>query len=279
MEYFVKIEFECLCNLKCEYCHAGEHKYDVNESQIIEKMNEVFNLFSYNNTFFRVEGIGEITLYPKIIDYLTNKAKKEGYKIEVLSNGVLAYDFIKENESIKWVISLDGHKLEMNKYRKLSSEQVNRILNAIIDFNTEIQCVYSDQTIEEMNDFIEYLDSRNYKGFLHIFPMKHNDKPLGYYLDFNKLKKVNFIPDVKYYEKWKYIYENKMRNFHCDFFNSGFVYRIMHDEKEIRKIKCDCGKFKFEFNNLNENQYNISDCNTCINHFEYDVTTKLSNKI
>lgn len=52
MKQFVKVEFECFCNLNCVYCHAGEYKYNVEKSRVIEKMNHVFDVHNNADTFF-----------------------------------------------------------------------------------------------------------------------------------------------------------------------------------------------------------------------------------
>jgi MoaA/NifB/PqqE/SkfB family radical SAM enzyme len=270
MKQIIKIEFECLCNLDCEYCFRRGKKYEASVEKVRRQIDSIFEIYNPMNTYFRVEGIGEITLYPQIISYLNKKAK-ELYLIEVLSNGVLT-EVIKNNANLKWIISLDGHTVEMNKLRNLNEKQIDSILDIIINLNLEVQCVFSDQTIDEMNAFIQYLQLRNYKGFLHIFPRKFADRRNDKYLDYNKLVKATFIPDIEYFERWKYIYENQKRNFVCDFFKVGYVYRIMQNEGKIKKIKCDCGSFMFE----DEQRiiYDNKNCSTCINHFEYDMRRK-----
>jgi MoaA/NifB/PqqE/SkfB family radical SAM enzyme len=275
MNRFIKIEFECLCNLNCSYCHAYMNKHRTNTQKVIDEMEKIFSGYNPAATFFRVEGIGEITLYPQIIDYLAAKAENEGYMIEVLSNGLLTRKFIRETPSLKWLISLDGHTGHMNRHRNLNQTQVDKILDTIIEHNVEIQCVYNDQTIEEVNEFIRYLTFRNYSGFLHISPRKYHDKPLSHYLDYDKMIKADFIADEEYFKRWKYIIENQKRDFECHFFTEGYVYRIMRSDEETKKIKCDCGNFDFEYGSEEITSYNKCDCGTCICQFEYDVGRKL----
>lgn len=274
MRNFIKLEFECLCNLDCKYCFAGQYKFKVDEQRTIRLMESVFDKFDPKETMFRIEGIGEVTLYPEIISYLTKKVET-GYSIEVLTNGIISQKFIKDNPLLKWLISLDGHTTQMNKYRGLSEVQVQRILDTIIEFNTEIQCVYSDQSIEEINEFIQYLSSKNYKGFLHISPRRYDNIPLNIYIDSEKLHRTDFIAPEEYFRRWKYIYDNKNRDFICSFYANGFVYRIMHDEDEVRKIKCDCANHEFIYDNEKCSKSSEANCDTCINQFEYDVNRKL----
>ncbi|MFZ5989297.1 MAG: radical SAM protein [Bacillota bacterium] len=275
MRQFIKIEFECMCNLDCNYCHAYMNKHRANIKKIIHEMEQIFSKYDPTATFFRVEGTGEITLYPEIVDYLSDKAEREGYIIEVLSNGILAEEFIKETPSLIWIISLDGHTAQMNRHRNLSQPKVNKILDTIIEYNTEIQCVYSDQSMEDVNEFIEYLSSRNYSGFLHISPRKYHDKPLEHSLDYNKLIRTDFVAGDEYFKRWEYIINNNKRDFECDFFKRGYVYRIMRGDEETKSIKCDCASFEFEYDDEEKTSYNLCDCSTCICQFEYDVGRKL----
>jgi hypothetical protein len=184
--------------------------------------------------------------------------------------------FIEKTKGLIWVISLDGHTAHMNRFRRLNQSKVNDILDTITKHNLEIQCVYNDQTIDEMNQFIEYLDAKNYSGFLHISPRKYHDKPLEHYVDYTKLIKKDFVPDEEYFKRWDYIIKNKKRDFECDFFTKGYVYRIMRNDEETKRIKCDCAGFEFEYGNDEITNYNQYECDTCICQFEYDVNRKLS---
>ncbi len=279
MKNYFKIEFECLCNLDCSYCPSP--KFDINLENVLGNMQMIFSKINPHNSCIRVEGIGEITLYPEIIDFLNNKVKKEGYLIEVVTNGINCSQFISKNNALHWLVSLDGHTVEMNSYRNLSKTQIDEILHTVIKHDLEIQMVYNKQTIEEMNAFINILKSKNYKGFLHITPCRANNRLDGY-LDYDKLIKTNFIPSEEYFNKWKYIYENKNRNFVCDFLGNGYVYRIMqHDEGGIRGIKCDCAgghhgfTYKITEDSIENTKYSELDCGTCINHNEYNNSRKI----
>lgn len=274
MRQYRNICIEASCNLCCSYCGGSNVK--INEEVVINNLEKVFSRFDPNSSCFKVECLGEITLYPGIIEYLEEKAET-GYVIEILSNGTKTNTVVKSDTKLKWIISLDGHTIEMNRERNLNESQVANILDTILLLNAEIQCVYYNQTIDEMNSFIEYLAKRDYKGFLHIFPYRDN-KPLNVYIDYEKLLKTKFIPDYEYFRRWKYIYDNKKRDFTCDFFKNGYVYRI--SSEGIKMIKCDCssGSFRYEHPFENEKEYKVFPCGTCINHFEYNNTRKIVNE-
>lgn len=275
MKDFVKIEFECLCNLNCDYCHAYNNKYKLNVKKVLNEIERIILGYDPQNVYFRVEGIGEITLYPEILEFLNRKAKKDRYQIEVLSNGLLVDQYIDKMSSLIWVISLDGTTTKMNSHRNIKQAQLDRILQVIVKNNLEIQCVYYEQSIDEINEYIKYLEERNYKGFLHISPRKYHDRPLQHYLDYDKLYKTDFIPDEDYFKRWKSIIDKKCRDFTCEFFVYGYVYRIMRGEENTRLIKCDCANFEFEKQHNSSTTYGQKACGTCICQFEYDVKRKL----
>lgn len=286
MREFIKIEIDSACNLKCDYCfryfpHFG---FKVVMPSVIKKLEFIFSKYNPWTSVFRVECLGEITLYPDLLDYLMDKCRQEGYVIEVLSNGTGPLALANQDDNLKWFFSLDGHTPEMNKHRKLNRQQVESILDTAIGTGAEIQCVFWEQTIEEMNSFIAYLQGRVYRGFLHIFPCRLHGRPLEFLLKYDELLKADFIPDEEYFRRWEKVYESGKRDFTCDFFKNGYAYRIMPDEfcrtpDEIKKMKCDCGGGGFKMLNYEDDEPSCSpgDCGSCINHFEYNNSRRIVN--
>lgn len=262
----IKIEFECWCNLECKYCFL-EDIYRVDSDAVLLKILNIINRYDKERTVFRIEGIGEITLYPNIVDALDKLAQK-GYQIKALSNGV-NYDLIQKNNNIAWSISLDGNTEQMNCNRNLNQNTIQQIIEVILSSNLDIQCVYANQTIDELNQFIDYLKFRDYHGRLNIFPVKKEGNSVSTYLPYEKLHKAAFIPEKEYFEQWEQIYLKRGRTNVCNFFRNGYVYRIMHDGETVKQIKCDCGEFPYESEELK--RYDMSYCDSCINHYEYEV--------
>lgn len=265
MKNYKDIVIMARCNLKCLYCYGGSHDLDIDAT--IQSIDRLLNKFNRNEDCFRMECRGEILLYPKLVHYLENKAE-DGYRIEILTNGT-NLDVLSNKSKLKTVISLDGHTTKMNIARGLTQEQINKILEFIFLNNSEIQCVYMSQTVDQINKFIEHLAKNKYRGFLHIFPCivdgKHVNKPLTY----EELLKVNFIAPKEYFDRWKYINTYKKRNFECDFLKNGYCYYIKSDE--IFMLKCD------GISNTQETMYPFDyeremsiNCGRCINHNEYN---------
>ncbi|MFZ5351513.1 MAG: radical SAM protein [Bacillota bacterium] len=276
MRKFRGIVFLGKCNLRCWYCDKPE--YVVEQEKVIASLNRVFSKFQRDDTCIRVECRGEITLYRDIINYLERRAE-EGYRIEILTNGLLLRDVLGESTKIRCVVSLDGHTKSMNSFRHLNKNQVETILNNIFYYNAEIQSVYLGQTMEEMNDFINYLQSKSFNQRLHIFPCSIKGKLISKTIDYDTLQKASFLPPEEYFNRWKFIMENQRRDFVCDYFKNGYTYYIHNDD--IAMIKCDgtpkCHDFRHEFGE--ERSYDTYPCNTCINHNEYNNMRKIINEI
>lgn len=275
MRKFIKIEIAGSCNLRCEYCFRDKTKDITENYDFISKLDSIFKLYNPRTSVLRVESIGEVTLFPDLITYLENKCKTEKYVIEILSNGIKSGALILKNTHINWIFSIDGHTEKMNKYRKINQQQVENILNLAIETNSELQCVVSDQSIEEINEFLLYLKDRGYKGFLHLFPCRWDCKSLTMSPDYSKLEKVSFIANEDYFKKWKSVYENKKRDFECDFFINGYTYRI--SPYEVTKMKCDCSGSNYKVLHIRDSdeKYNSRNCGICINHFEYNNSRRI----
>lgn len=248
----------------------------VDEEKVIGSLKKILNRFNKNEVAMRVECRGEITLYQRIINYLENKAK-EGYCIEILSNGLLLANVLEEHTNMHCVVSLDGHNKRMNQFRKLNQQQVDTILDNIFRYKAEIQSVILGQTTDEINEFIQYLIDRDFNTRLHLFPCSIKGKLISKSLDYQALKQADFLPPKEYFYRWQYILENQKRDFVCDFFKNGYTYYIYN--KTIEMMKCDgtpnCHDFRVPFGE--EQHYKEYPCGTCINHNEYNNSRSFIN--
>lgn len=258
------------CNLSCKYC---EHpNYFVCEKDVIQSMDIIFKQFEQNKVCFRIEARGEITLYPLIINHIKNYAD-QGYRLELLSNGLLIDKVLKGYRKIGCVISLDGHTAKMNAMRGLLQSQVDQILKNIFLYDADIQMVYLNQSIEEVNTFIQYLKDKSYKGMLHIFPCSIKNKIVSKFLPYEQLIHAEFLPSKNYFERWKYVYDNNSRAFICDFDQNGYIYYIVN--KKIKMAKCDGNAAIWRLLHPFGEERDVSiNCMNCINNNEYNNQRK-----
>lgn len=257
------------CNIRCKYCEIKKAKVD--QPATITSLERIFARYSPDSVLFRVECDGEITLYPKILDHLQCRAAEDGYVVEVLSNGTKLPKCLAGRENLLWVFSVDGHTARMNAQRGLKQEQVDRIMDAAVELDAELQMVYHDQTIEEMNDFIDYLQGRGYGGLLHIMPLlAFKGQPLTVYLDYEQLHKAPFLPPAEYFRRWRHIYDHGTRDAVCDQITNGYNFQVSNGE--INMVKCDCYSVP---NHLfhgfgEEREFDQWPCGTCIANQEFN---------
>lgn len=256
------------CNLHCLYCKNTD--FPVLENKTITLMETIFNKFLPNRTAFRVQCRGEITLYKKIIHYLELKCE-EGYRIEILTNGLRVDKMLRKDTPLRLVISLDGHTEKMNRFRRLGQKQVNHIFENILRYKAQIQLVYNYQSLSDINAFIRLLKAKGYNNKLHIFPCSRNGK-ITDSIVYDKLEKASFLPPKYYFERWKYIKEYDCRTFVCDMIKNGYMYYIC--KNDIFMIKCDgtplASSLLKPFGEEIQYQDFEFPCGNCINHSEYN---------
>lgn len=257
------------CNLRCTYCEIKKAKVDV--AKTCDSIDQILKRFNPADTLFRVEADGEITLYPKILDFLAERVAQDGYRIEVLTNGTRFPACLRPG--LSWVISVDGHTERMNAERGLTQAQVDVILEHAVAQSADVQCVYHGQSIEEMNAFIDELSRREFKGRLHILPLLAlGGRPLKVHLDYESLHKAPFLERKEYFDRWDYIYRNGNRgDFVCDQIVNGFNYYVSDDRIEM--VKCDCYSppRNLTIKGLeDEREYDAFPCGTCLSHQEFN---------
>lgn len=256
------------CNLSCWYCERPN--YHINEDKVLLSMKKVVEIFNKEEVAFRFECRGEITLYQKVMNFIVNLAE-EGYRVEILTNGILLQKVLLKEAQVGVNISLDGHTPQMNIHRGLNEEQINLILENIIKYNANIQMVYYEQTIREVNEFIELLHDIGFKKNLYIFPCIIGGKMISHPISYDELNKKEFIQTKEYFTRWEYIHKNKCRkDFICDFTKNGYVYYIYNSF--VKMTKCDGNPLGVI--NLQGLSYETEDsefsCGCCINHCEFN---------
>lgn len=263
------IVIKAACNLRCSYCEVKKAKVDVAATN--RSLGRIIDRFRPEDVLFRAEADGEIALYPGIIDYLEKRSREDGYRIEVLTNGTRLPGCIRPG--LGWVFSIDGHTATMNRKRGLSQSQIDVILEQGVILAADLQCVYHDQSLDEMNGFIDALASRGFAGRLHILPLLAlAGRPLTVHLDYDRLHKAPFLEREEYFRRWDYIYRNGSRgDFVCDQIVNGFNYYVVGDD--IQMVKCDCYSPPrgLTIQGLqNEREYDAFPCGTCLSHQEFN---------
>ncbi|WP_374984800.1 radical SAM protein [Streptomyces fradiae] len=224
------------CNIRCTYCEVKKTKVD--QPATIRSLDRIFAEYEPDAVLFRVESDGEITLYPKIVDHLQKRAA-EGYRVEVLSNGTKLPRALEGRPDLLWVFSVDGHTEAMNAKRGLKQPQIDRILDAAVELGAELQTVYWGQPVDEVNAYIDLLESRGYRGLLHFMPLlAFKGRPLTVNLRHEDLHPADFLAPPEYFRRWNHIFETGRRDAVCDQITNGYNYQVSGDE--IRMVKCDC---------------------------------------
>ncbi|GGY24606.1 radical SAM protein [Paludibacterium paludis] len=264
------IVIKAACNLRCSYCEMKKARVDVGAT--IASVERIMRRFSPEDTLFRVEADGEITLYPQILDFLAERVRTDGYAIEVLTNGTRFPDCLRPG--LLWVVSVDGHTAGMNEARGLSQAQVDVILDHAVALKAELQCVYHGQGVEQINAFIAALDARGFAGRLHFLPLLATEgRPLTVHLDYAQLRKAPFLEREEFFRRWDYIFRHGRRgDFLCDQILNGFNYYV--DGDKISMVKCDCYSpvpDELEIEGLqSEREYDNFPCGTCLSHQEFN---------
>jgi MoaA/NifB/PqqE/SkfB family radical SAM enzyme len=257
------------CNLRCSYCEVKKARIDVHKT--IASVGRIIDRFVPSQTLIRVEADGEISLYPPILDYLAERVRNDGYRIEVLTNGTRLPQCLRPE--LRWVISIDGHTAAMNSKRGLKQAQIDTILHYAVELEADLQCVYHGQSVEEMNGFIDELQGRGFKGRLHLLPLLSlGGKPLEVHLEYEQLHKAPFMERKAYFDRWDYIRQHGRRgDFVCDQIVNGFNYYVSDDHIEM--VKCDCYAPPpgFTVHGLqDELEYDNFPCGTCLSHQEFN---------
>ena len=160
------------CDSSCAYCYLIQGKninfaysYSGELAVRLDKILE-FAKIHFPSPLVKLCG-GEIFLMDNLHEY-TKKLLKEYAYVLIQTNARLIQD-----EDLEWIIkerrvllqiSIDGHTLEMNKYRFKDKELMKRVLHILAvlkanDVYTEVTSVIHKFNIEHYEEFLQYLDS------------------------------------------------------------------------------------------------------------------------
>jgi MoaA/NifB/PqqE/SkfB family radical SAM enzyme len=186
------VVMEDICNCSCQYCLTAssnfkdKHKFLFCEEEINFNLDKLLNdensyregqslknnidfisdwIVKNTNTLILKLSGGEIFLVKNIIEYI-KKVSPKYKRVQVLTNGtLLSESIISELSAIKNLclqISMDGHTLQMNKYRVKNERMQQKLCNVLdlcssYNIPVEINCVITNANLDRLYEFAGYL--------------------------------------------------------------------------------------------------------------------------
>lgn len=160
------------CNLRCEYCYAGEKTNKVMDIETAKKIVDFISLISppteeLNIGFFGGEPLLEIDFINDVIKYIHTKNLLNPLSFSITTNGTLlnnaAIDFIKEH-NINISVSIDGPEDIHDMYRKDKYgkgtfkhvlKNIDKLANSLDYF--QVNSVYTPQTVSRIDETVRFL--------------------------------------------------------------------------------------------------------------------------
>ncbi len=168
------------CNLSCKWCYRLDPKYE----SILDKDLDfaIFQEFVKNTAgkfrMVHLAGLGEITLYPKLIEAI-QLSKNLSEKVKFTSNGVLL-TFDKIDEYVKAglthiEISIDAfEKKKLEEFRGVDLDHLTKIVHYISEktpLYLQINSVVSNENAEWLINMVDvFKDAQNIKIW-HTIPL------------------------------------------------------------------------------------------------------------
>lgn len=172
------------CNLRCDYCRPnwifkGDlRSYFSNSFSTLMQVKKIFEellLEGYIFAIYKISGYGEITVLPHFEELLieVDSSLKIAPVNQIITNGIALNqkrldNLISQFPEILFNISLDGHTLEMNRYRFKNIEYLDRIMKSIdhlvgSGIPVEVNTVITDANANHLPTFLEYFVELGYK--------------------------------------------------------------------------------------------------------------------
>ncbi len=171
------------CNLRCDYCYAGEKHNSAMELTTAKKIVDFAFLITPENEpidfgFFGGEPLLQYQLIEKIITYINDKNSSHPRTFHMTTNGTLLNDeiieFLRKYE-IKLNVSIDGPEHIHDKYRKDKHNQgtLKKVLKNIKQLSKElhiqVNAVYTPDTVTQLQDIVQFLIQNNLYN-IHLNP-------------------------------------------------------------------------------------------------------------
>lgn len=215
------VVYEDVCNSRCTYCITStsdlkeKHKLMVNKNtydneSLMARLDQITEAL-FNKTGARILKVsgGEIFLVKNILKFI----EKHGcsYKrIQILTNGLLLNEELVENlskiQNVCVQISIDGHTMEMNRYRVEKQKLQDKILSGlrlcqVYNIPVEINCVLTDANTDKIYTFAEYLTQYDHV-ILQPFPIRGTlrDK---FYPKEEQIKAIEIL--IENYSKYEHV--------------------------------------------------------------------------
>ena len=194
-----------LCNLRCKYCpcevtlmkRKGDlvvmkdspfgPAYREPVAAALTRSNRVVSMIAQkiDMTVLKLSG-GEIFLLPEFMAALPTLARKYPV-VQILTNGTLINDRIIDSlsamKNIHIQVSLDGHLIEMNRYRFRNSHLLSAILKNLQRISAagipiEVNSVLTNANIARWFEFAEQVSQRVSAGTVYPFPVRSHPELL-----------------------------------------------------------------------------------------------------
>ncbi|WP_428739318.1 radical SAM protein [Sulfurimonas sp.] len=172
------------CNLRCEYCYAGEKSSCTMDIETAKKIIDFIILITppkedLSIGFFGGEPLMELGLIDEIIEYIYTKNLPHPISFSITTNGTLlnssAIDLIKKH-GINISVSIDGPQDIHDKFRKDKygngtfnriSKNIKNLANHIEYF--QVNSVFTPLTIKRLDETVRFLiDNELYR--IHLNP-------------------------------------------------------------------------------------------------------------
>ncbi len=293
------------CNLQCSYCR-DRLVYDSSEiADVLPRVQEVLKINQIADyDIFKISGYGEITLAPafsEIIPLILDK------RLLVITNGTKwndsSLETLLKHPDPSLCVSLDGHTIEMNQYRRFTTRQLERTLSLLktsdqLKLPIEINCVLHKRNIDSFEEYLSFA-AQNFGGVM-IFPFPVRYFPFMKYDDYapstdqvknftSKLSKMyntysQILPPEQYLDRLSIFLSKGKRSFVCTV--PTFVIGV---NGTMDVLGCPCGPQEHLGNIKSDKSLVLSnlvksergrwpECANCFNHYEV-ISMYIDNKL
>ncbi|MFC1671394.1 GTP 3',8-cyclase MoaA [Spirochaetota bacterium] len=231
---YLRVSITDKCNLRCKYCMPPEGVVLLTHNEILrnEEFVELIKVFvEMGIDKIRFTG-GEPLLRKNFMDIISNTRKLFPHvKLALTSNGILLGKYLEDLRSLKVnKINISLDTLSRGRYETLTGrDSFNEVLENIdsaLDmdcFNIKINTVLFEETLDEIDDFLEYIKDRDLiLRFIEKMPFT------------DETDSLKFIPAKKLIETFET--RGKLKRNESIDTNVALMYRFIYKEKYNLKI-------------------------------------------